>query len=698
MAENYIKEKEIPNMPQSIPIEILENLIPKIKLNVCKIECSDGSHGTGFFCNIPFKWDINLKVLMTNNHVLKEEDIKPGKIIKFSLNNDKIFYQIKIDESRIKYTEEKQYDITIIELKNTDDLEEISFFDIDNQINNENPNKIFNNKDIYLLHYPKENIMEYSIGKIKSIYENNYTINHLCNSNAGSSGGPLINTINFQVIGIHKGAAEGAKKYNFGTLLKEPIEKFKEIYEKNKPNKENNDLDNKFIKKKEEEKKKIMCENIDNKLLNNKKNKKIEDEEDIDEIILQYKIDNIKYSKDVRLFGKEFVENNKDKCKIIINGNEFELSEYLNININQLKDNNIFEIKLKGIKQITNMSHMFEGGYNFYIIPISSLLPDISKWNTKNVTDMNCMFRNCKLLTSLPDISNWNTKNIIDMHYMFSSCTLLTSLPDISKWDTQNVKDIHGIFCGCKSLSSLPDISNWNTQNVTDMNRMFRNCESLLSLPDISNWNTQNVKDMSFMFNECYSLSSLPDISKWDTHNVENISQMFFGSYSIQFMPDISKWNTQNVKEMHLLFCCCMKLSLLPDISKWDTKNVKDMSCLFSDCSLLSSLPDLSKWDTKNVKHMNGMFEGCKSLSSLPDLSKWDTKNVEDMSSMFKGCKSLSSLPNLSKWNTKNVTNMNSMFKGCKSLSSLPDITKWDTKKVKDMTDIFSDTKKCIIF
>ena len=42
---------------------------------------------------------IILKAIVTNNHVLKENDILKGKKIKFSLNNDENQYEIIIDES-----------------------------------------------------------------------------------------------------------------------------------------------------------------------------------------------------------------------------------------------------------------------------------------------------------------------------------------------------------------------------------------------------------------------------------------------------------------------------------------------------------------------------------------------------------------------------------------------------------------------
>ena len=60
-------------------------------------------------------------------------------------------------------------------------------------------------------------------------------------------------------------------------------------------------------------------------------------------------------------------------------------------------------------------------------------LPDISKWNTSNVTNMSGMFYRCKFL---PDISKWNTFNVSNMKKIFAGCE---KLPDISKWDTSHI-------------------------------------------------------------------------------------------------------------------------------------------------------------------------------------------------------------------------------------------------------------------
>ena len=155
---------------------------------------------------------------------------------------------------------------------------------------------------------------------------------------------------------------------------------------------------------------------------------------------------------------------------------------------------------------------------------------------------MSYMFDGCSSLILLPDISKWNTNNVTDMSKMFYNCLSLKSLPDISKWNTYNMKYINGIFSYCKSLLSLPDISKWNTNEVTEMRSVFSGCESLISLPDISKWNTKNVYGMSDIFSHCKSLKSLPDISKWDYSNVSCVKDIFseyYNKINLPILPDI---------------------------------------------------------------------------------------------------------------------------------------------------------------
>ena len=57
--------------------------------------------------------------------------------------------------------------------------------------------QLFLRKYVFLLHYPKGREMNYSAGIISNISEDNFTIQHKCDSSSGSSGGPLINSENF---------------------------------------------------------------------------------------------------------------------------------------------------------------------------------------------------------------------------------------------------------------------------------------------------------------------------------------------------------------------------------------------------------------------------------------------------------------------------------------------------------------------
>ena len=246
-----------------------------------------------------------------------------------------------------------------------------------------------------------------------------------------------------------------------------------------------------------------------------------------DSIIIQYKID----EKRIKIFGNEFVKNNEKNCQINYEDNTYNLSEYIEIDQENIKYNDILEIKLIGIKNITNAYFMFHKCFSLISIP------NLSNWKTNNITNMNQMFSNCSSLKSLPDISNWNTSNVTNMQDMFRGCSSLLSLPDISNWHTDKVIYMQDMFCRCSSLKCLPDISKWNTSNVKFMRYMFSGCSSLLSLPDLSKWNTKNVIHMQEMFSNCSSLISLPNISNWNIINVQNMEDMFEGCSSSLIIP-----------------------------------------------------------------------------------------------------------------------------------------------------------------
>ena len=256
MKDDYIPEAIKPGMTQPMNAKRLLYILNEQKLFCCKIKGSDIT-GTGFFCNILLPGTSKvLPVLMTCYHVLKEEDLKIGNEIKITLDDDKYEFTIKINESKAIYTN-PNLDVTIIEVYKNEYPNINAFLSIDEQIFQKKPYKDYKNNPIYLFHYQEGVESHYSDGIIKSISEDTNIINHNCGSKGGSSGGPLINSINFKVIGIHTGEKQHSN-LNTGIFIKPVINDFFKYLKTKKINFDDNDKEEKFEIKNFDEKSKII--------------------------------------------------------------------------------------------------------------------------------------------------------------------------------------------------------------------------------------------------------------------------------------------------------------------------------------------------------------------------------------------------------------------------------------------------------
>ena len=127
-----------------------------------------------------------------------------NNIIELSINGikSKTNIKIKMDDSRMKYTNpDKEIDITIIEIKPKDGIK--NYLEIDDDANSEILESEYRNKSIYILHYPKRDL-SVSYGVIYYI-EDKKIIDHLCSTEEGSSGSPILSLKSFKIIGIHYG-------------------------------------------------------------------------------------------------------------------------------------------------------------------------------------------------------------------------------------------------------------------------------------------------------------------------------------------------------------------------------------------------------------------------------------------------------------------------------------------------------------
>ena len=231
IKEKYMKGSLIP-----VNIKSTEIILEQMKKCVCKIH---DKNGTGFFVKIPFNQK-KIGVLITNNHILDEDDIETGKRIILSLNNEEITKKIIIYSKRKKYTN-KKLDVTIIEIfEEQDDIKD--FLNLSKQIENQlklnnlsinDFDNIYKDESIYLLNYIKAQEIVASFGLLQNI--NDDKITHKCNTLGGSSGSPIILLEDQTVIGVHYGSNSNSK-YNLGTLLINPILEFQEKNESIKIN------------------------------------------------------------------------------------------------------------------------------------------------------------------------------------------------------------------------------------------------------------------------------------------------------------------------------------------------------------------------------------------------------------------------------------------------------------------------------
>ena len=231
--EDFREEKFIKYGLDPISLSTMEKISHQMKTCICKIYINGGI-GTGFFSKIPYNNEL-LKVLITNNHILGENEIKNNKILTISLNDEKETKNIKLNNKRKIYINEI-LDVTIIEIdENKDNIHD--YIELDNEIiNSINLNKeeiiykyknIYKNKSIYILNYLNGNNIVVSYGYISEINQKN-GINHKCNTNKGSSGSPILSLKSNKLIGIHCGTFSKCE-YNIGTLIIYPIIEFQNI-------------------------------------------------------------------------------------------------------------------------------------------------------------------------------------------------------------------------------------------------------------------------------------------------------------------------------------------------------------------------------------------------------------------------------------------------------------------------------------
>ena len=218
------KESNIEGYPSIISYECTKKIVEQMEKSICRIKIGK-NQGTGFFSKAPFRKKNNMiPIFITNNHIINEE-ILYKKDFEFEISINKIYKKINLND-RMKYTN-SEYDITIIEIKENDDIQnylELDDIMIDNilEINNIR-NYEYIGETLYTIQYP-DKMLSVSFGILDDIYnEKKYNFKHKCSTKKGASGSPILN-INNKIIGAHKDGCDN--NYNIGIFLNYPIKEF----------------------------------------------------------------------------------------------------------------------------------------------------------------------------------------------------------------------------------------------------------------------------------------------------------------------------------------------------------------------------------------------------------------------------------------------------------------------------------------
>ena len=220
----------------------------------------------------------------------------------------------------------------------------------------------------------------------------------------------------------------------------------------------------KYKNKEENENKNII--NEENKMIemvekNKNEDKNIINEENKtpDDIIIKLLYRTEKAEK-YNIFGKKFVENNKNNIKLNIDGCITDLKSDCELN----------------------------KGYNTIIMTIMN---PIKKFES--------MFYDCKCLENIDELNKLDTNYCSNFSHKFHGCSSLKDISSLKNWNVSNGNNFSSMFHGCSSLSDISSFQNWYISSIINETRsksdfisynfskMFCDCSSLYDIRGLEN-------------------------------------------------------------------------------------------------------------------------------------------------------------------------------------------------------------------
>ena len=497
MKDDLDNTNYISTAPLSVDIMKTGLILEQLKKSIFKYKINDKSI-TGFLCKIPFGKEV-INSLVMNYQIIDEKFIEENKSLKISFNDNKEILEINLVLER-KKNFLKIFDITIIEIRSEDGINNENFLELDDSFLKNHSELSYKDESIYVLQYKEENRASVSYGLI--LEDGGNEIKIYSDISECSLGAPILNLTNNKVIGICKEFTNYSidrKGINFKYVIRH------------------------------------IMENVHKNEINN---------ENKNELIIGIKVENSDINKEIHFMYNIFQKNKE---------------EDININIKVAKPKDIFECYIH--QELPDIEYNEENLIKETKKTYYSFTPKVSdyytikiKFDTNPIDDCSFMFYNCDKIISI-DFSSFDSSMINNMKYMFFGCTKLRYI-NFNNIKTKNVIDMEKMFYNCSQLNYL-DLSNFNTKNVIYMDFMFYNTKNLERIIFSEKFDTTNVINMDYMFSGCLRLKELK-LSSFRTGNVTNMAHMFYKCRSLKKL-DLSNFNTESVTNMDLMFYNCQR-------------------------------------------------------------------------------------------------------------------------------------------
>ena len=135
---------------------------------------------------------------------------------------------------------------------------------------------------------------------------------------------------------------------------------------------------------------------------------------------------------------------------------------------------------------------------------------------------------------------------------IFFLLSSLMDLPDLSKWKTGNVQNINYMFKGCIKLKFIPNILSREIDKANESKELFKESE-LIDTSKFSKWSLNEDSKSDSFFKDCSRLTSSFNISKIDKNNIrdflENFSETDFSesrNYNLDTYINLNQTNLFN--------------------------------------------------------------------------------------------------------------------------------------------------------